>query len=272
MPDTPSAPDFLSQDRPNTARIYDYLLGGYHNFEIDRMAGDAAIQIYPEARFTARACRAFLRRVVQYLAEQGIDQYLDIGSGIPTSGNVHEVAQSIIPDARVVYVDIDSVAVAHSQAILKDNPHATAIRGDLRKAGEILGHSDVRRVLDFERPIAVLMLLVLQAVFDDDEACGAVRILRDALAPGSYIAVSQGTRDDAPEGVLDRLNQLSRGTPTPVRDRTWDETARFFEGLELLEPGVVRPPQWRPESEDDPFLDRPEAVLVWAGVGRKPSS
>ena len=259
-----------SSDRPNAARIYDYLLGGYHNFEIDRQAAEYAVQVYPDSRLSAQACRAFLRRVVWFLAEQGIDQFLDIGSGIPTAGNVHEIAQQVNPDARVVYVDIDPIAVAHSQAMLTDNPTATAIRADARQSDQILAHPEVRKLLDFERPAAVVLLLILHAVPDDDEAYGIVRTLRDALSPGSYVAISHATRDDAPPGVLDQLEALTRGSSTPTIDRTLAEVERFFEGLELVEPGLVRPPLWRPEGPDDVQLDHPERVLVWSGVGRKP--
>ena len=263
-------PDAESSDRPNAARIYDHLLGGYHNFEIDRKAADYALQIYPDSRLSAQACRAFLRRVVRFLAEQGIDQFVDVGSGIPTAGNVHEIAQQVNPDARVVYVDIDAIAVAHSQAMLKGNATALAIQADARQSDKILAHPEVRKLLDFERPAAILLLLVLHAVPDDDEACGIIRSFRDALAPGSYVAISHATRDDAPPGVLDQLGALTRGSPTPTIDRTLAEVKRFFEGLELVEPGVVRPPLWRPEGPDDVQLDRPERVLVWSGVGRKP--
>jgi len=263
-------PEGIPLDKPNAARIYDYLLGGYHNFEIDRLAAEKVIEIYPDSRLATQACRAFLRRVVNFLAEQGIDQFLDIGSGIPTVGNVHEVAQRANPAARVVYVDIDPVAVAHSKAILKDNPNATAIQADARQPERILGHPEVQQLLDFDRPVAVLLLLLLHAIPDDEEAYSLVRTLRDALVPGSYIAISHGTRDDAPPGVLDQLNKLTKATPTPTKDRSWAEILHFFEGLELVEPGLVRLPLWRPEGPDDIFLDQPERVLVFGGVGHKP--
>ena len=265
-------PETVPPDKPNASRIYDYLLGGYHNFEIDRLAGDRVVEIYPDSRLSSQACRAFLRRVVNYLTEQGIDQFLDIGSGIPTVGNVHEVAQQAIPDASVVYVDIDPTAVAHSRAILKDNPNATALQGDARWPDKILSHTEIKRLLDFDRPVAVLLLLVLHTIASDEEAYGAVRTVRDALAPGSYVAISHGTRDNAPPGVMDQLQKLSAGTPTPTIDRTRAEIERFFEGLELVKPGVVRPPLWRPEGPDDVLLDQPERVLVFAGVGRKPEA
>jgi len=262
--------DEVQMDKPSVARLYDYLLGGYHNFEIDRLVAKRIIEIYPDSGPSAHACRAFLRRVVNFLVEQGIEQFLDIGSGIPTVGNVHEVAQKANPDARVVYVDIDPVAVAHSRAILKDNPNATAIRGNVVQPDQILNHAEVKSLLDFDQPVASLLLLVLHTVLDDEEAYDAVRTLRDGLAPGSYIAVSHGTRDDAPPGVVEQIAKLSAATSTPGQERSRAQIQRFFDGFELVEPGLVRPPLWRPEVSDDIFLDQPERVLIFGGVGRKP--
>jgi hypothetical protein len=263
------APDDFLANKPNLARIYDCLLGGYNNFEVDRLAAKKVLEADPHARLSAYANRAFLRRVVNFIVEQGIDQFLDIGSGIPTRGNVHEVAQRANPAARVVYVDIDPVAVTYSLNLLKDNPNATAIRADARRPGEILNHAEVKGLLDFSRPVAVLLLLVLHSIPDDEEAYGAVRILRQALAQSSTIAVSHASHDDAPPGVIEKLEKIGADSPTPGRARSRAEILRFFEGLELVEPGLVRPPVWRPEGPDDIFLDQPERVLVWGGVGRK---
>lgn len=262
--------DDIHIDKPNIARIYDYLLGGYHNFEIDRLAAKRVLEITPDAQLQGYACRAFLRRVVEFLAGQGIDQFLDIGSGIPTAGNVHQVAQKINPDARVVYVDIDPVAVAHSQAILEGNSNATAIRGDVGQPAQILDHAEVKNLLDFSRPVAVLLLLVLHAIWDDEEAYSTVRTLRDRLVPGSYIAISHGTVDDAPPEIIEQMAKVSAGTSIPTRPRPWAQIQRFFDGLELVEPGLVRPPLWRPEGPDDILLDQPKQTLSFGGVGRKP--
>jgi hypothetical protein len=263
-------PEGVDLERPNSARMYDYFLGGYHNFEVDRLASEKALEIYPDGRLGAQACRAFLRRVVNFLVEQGIDQFLDIGSGLPTLGNVHEVAQKVNPAARIVYVDIDPVAVAHARAMLKDNPSASAIRVDARWPDEILNHTEVKDLLDFSRPAAVLFLTFLHYVGDDDQAHNTVGTLRDALVPGSYIAISHGMYDDAPPGVAERMEKLSAGTPTPSRYRSRAEIREFFEGLEVVEPGLVYIPLWRPEGPDDILLDEPERVLVFGGVGRKP--
>jgi hypothetical protein len=269
MPTNTWIPDSTPLDMPSVARIYDYMLGGYHNFEIDRQVARKLLEIFPETRLAAQACRAFLRRVVNFLVEQGIDQFLDIGSGLPTLGNVHEVAQKANPAARVVYVDIDPVAVAHSTAMLNDNPYAAAIWADARQPDLILNHPTVKRLLDFSRPAAVLFITFLHYLVDDDQALSSVRTFRDVLAPGSYIAISHGTSDNAPPGATEGAEKLSAMTPTPSKYRTWADILKFFEGLELVEPGLVYIPLWHPEDPDDVFLDRPEEVLNWGGVGRK---
>ena len=259
----------MDLERPNAARIYDYLLGGFHNFGPDRMVAEKFLEIYPDARLGAQASRAFLRRLINFLIVQGMDQFLDLGSGLPALGNVHEVAQRANPAARVVYVDIDPVAVTHARTLLEDNPNATAIRADARWPEEILNHEEVKGLLDFSRPVAVTLLLILQAIPDDEEAYGAVRTLRDALVPGSTLAITHMTRDGAPPGILEQMERLSAATSTPGKQRSRAEILRFFGGFELFEPGLVYLPLWRPEEPDDVFLDEPERSLVFGGVGRK---
>jgi SAM-dependent methyltransferase len=262
-------PDDAAQDRPSPARVYDYLLGGFHNFEIDRLTAEKVLLITPHLRLTAQISRAFLRRAVRYLAEQGIDQYLDIGSGIPTAGNVHEVAQSANPAARIVYVDIDPIAVAHSRAILVANPRATAIREDVRAPDHILRDPEVTKLLDFGRPIAIVLATVMHYVPDDAQAYAAVRRLREAMAPGSFLVIAHGTPEMQ---TADREKQLAEAIQriTTTKVRTADEILLFFEGLELVEPGLVLTPLWRPEGPDDVGLDTPELSLSLVGVGRKP--
>jgi len=262
-------PDDFLADKPNASHMYDYLLGGYHNFEIDRLAAKQVIEFYPDVRLASYACRAFLRRVVNFLVEQGIDQFLDIGSGIPTVGNVHEVAQKANPAARIVYVDIDPVAVAHSRALLKDNPNATAIRADGRWPDQILDHAEVKGLLDFSQPVGALLLLLLHAIPDDEEAYTAARTLRDGLASGSYMAISHNTYYQAPLEVVKKMEEMSARTPTPGKIRSRVEIRRFFDGLELVEPGLIHLPLWRPEGPEDVFLDQPERSLALGGVGRK---
>ena len=263
-------PEGIPLDKPSPARIYDYNLGGYHNFEIDRMVAEQINKIYPDMALNARVCRAFLRRVVEFLVTQGIDQFLDIGSGLPTVGNVHEIAQGASPATRVVYVDIDPIAVAHSKAILADNPNAAAIQADAGHPDQILSHPVVEDLVDFSEPMGVLLLTVLHYVVEDEKAYGAVRVLRDALVPDSYIALSHLSYDDAPPEIIEPLRQIGARSEIPAKARSYAEALRFFDGLELAEPGRVRPPLWRPEGPDDVLLDSPERVLGWAGVGRKP--
>ena len=260
----------LSQDKPSPARIYDYLLGGYHNFEVDRKAAQQFVEMLPDIPIYFKANRAFLRRAVSFLADQGIDQFLDLGSGIPTVGNVHEVAQKVNTSARVVYVDNDPVAVRHSKTILNGNPHSAAISGDIREPEAILDHPETRRLLDFTKPTAVLLLAVLLFVTDDEAAYRLVRVVRETLAPGSYIVISHPTEEGLPPENLEQGRRLYAASGAPVNIRSYAQIERFFEGFELLEPGVVKAPLWRPEGPEDLLLDKPESVGYYVGVGRKP--
>jgi hypothetical protein len=262
----------IDQKPATAARIYDYHLGGTHNFPADRAAAQAVTERFPQTPAVARAARAFLRRSVRFLADSGMRQYLDIGSGIPTVGNVHEIAQGVAPESRVVYVDIDPVAVSESLELLEGNPNATAIRADVRTPGAVLGHPEVRRLLDFDQPMVVLLCAVLHFVSDDALAKAAVAELMDAVPSGSYLVVSHaGTEDpDHEEGVELIKDVYKRQTATPFTPRTRAGVTQFFDGLELVEPGVVWSPLWRP-APDDPadFRDRPEQAVGFGGVGRK---
>jgi O-methyltransferase involved in polyketide biosynthesis len=257
------------------ARIYDYYLGGTHNFPADIEAAKQIVAQYPMMPAVARANRAFLRRAVGYLVDAGVRQFLDIGSGMPTVGNVHEIAQQAAADSRVVYVDIDTVAVAESQELLGDNPLATAIRGDVRTPEEILDHPQVRKLLDFDQPIALLMVALLHFLPDDDVAHRAVSTLVDALPPGSYLAISHGTTEglqlsSAMEDAVTHNQEVYRKqTATPLHLRSQAEIARFFTSAELVEPGLVPVLLWRP-APDDPtdFADNPAMSGVLAAVGR----
>jgi hypothetical protein len=263
----------MDQKPATAARIYDYHLGGTHNFPADRAAAQAVAERFPLTPAIARTGRAFLRRAVRVLADSGVRQFLDIGSGIPTVGNVHEIAQGVAPESRVVYVDVDPVAVSESLEILEGNDRATAIRGDVRNPRAILGHPQVRRLLDFDRPVGVLLCAVLHFVPDDAEARGSVSQLLAAVPSGSYLVVSHAGTDvpGADEGVEAIQDVYKRQTATPFTMRSRAAVTGFFEGLELIEPGVVWSPQWRP-GPDDPadFLDRPELSVGLCGVGRKP--
>jgi O-methyltransferase involved in polyketide biosynthesis len=264
--DNPTQPD---RERPSAARIYDYLLGGFHNFEVDRAAAKKITGLLPDMPLYMRTNRTFLRRIVRFLTDQGIDQFLDLGSGIPTVGNVHEIAQQANPSARVVYVDNEPVAVTHSRTILEDNPRATVIQADMRQPEVILGHPETQRLLDFNKPTAVLLHSVLLFV-TDEEAYRVVRAMRDALVSGSYISISHPTDDETPPDQGEQAKRLYAAMGTPVRIRSYNEVEKFFEGLELVEPGLVYVPLWRPEGPDDLLLKDPEMSAYYAGIGRKP--
>lgn len=255
---------------PSVARMYDYFLGGHHNFPADRAAAEQVIAIHPDFPQIMQANRAFLRRAVRFLLAQGITQFLDLGSGIPTVGNVHEVAQQTNPGAHVVYVDSDPVAVTHSAALLTENPHATIIQADARQPEQILSHAEARRLLDFSQPIGLLLVAFLHFVTDDAEVIGLVRGLHDTVAPGSYIAISHATSEFISRDLAEQGVEVYRRSSNPVKPRARVEIARFFEGFELVEPGLVATPLWRPEGPDDVFLDEPQRSVAVAGVGRKP--
>ncbi len=270
MDESGRIPQDIDYERPSAARIYDYLLGGYHNFEVDRAAARQFVEMLPDAPLYFKANRAFLRRVVGFLIDQGLDQFLDLGSGIPTVGNVHEVAQRANPSARVVYVDNEPVAVRHSLTILEENPNATAILGDIRQPEAILDRAETKRLLDFSKPTAVLLLAVLLFVTDDEEAYRLVRVLRDALAPGSYMAISHPSEEGLPPEKVEQGRRLYAASGTPVNIRSRAQIERFLEGFEIVEPGVVKAPLWRPEGPEDLLLDTPDAIGYYVGVGRKP--
>ncbi len=254
--------------RANVARVYDYLLGGTHNFLADQDVGRTVIAVEPNARAIGRANRAFLGRAVRFLAAAGIRQFLDVGSGIPTEGNVHEVAQAAAPGARVVYADMDPVAIAHSRAILTGNDDTTIIDADLREPGKILGSEDTRRLIDFSQPAGLMLVAVLHFLQDADDPWQVVATLRDALAPGSYLVISHGTTEGSP-GVAQAAEKIyQRGVSAGLCMRTRQDILRFFDGFELVEPGLVEIPCWRPDDGSTP--DQSKFWGGLAGVGRKP--
>ncbi|WP_041832432.1 SAM-dependent methyltransferase [Actinoplanes sp. N902-109] len=249
--------------RPSSARIYDALLGGNHNFAADREAAQHLLTAIPLAGEMARANRAFLNRAVQYMLDRGVRQFLDIGSGIPTVGNVHEIAQRRVPDARVVYVDIDPVAVAHSNDILKDNPWAAAIQADLRFPEAVLEHPSVRRLIDPEQPIGLLLVAMLHFV-PDDGAYEAVGALRSILPRGSYVVISHGVSDTPADAAQEQVTALYRRTDVAAaHGRTRDGIMRFFGDAELVPPGLVWVHEW-PDGGDG----EPHGTAVIAGVAR----
>jgi SAM-dependent methyltransferase len=249
------------------ARMYDYMLGGKDNYAADRAAVDATLELYPGAAFTARSNRAFLGRVIRYLAgEAGIRQFLDIGTGIPTAGNTHEVAQAAAPESRVVYVDYDPIVLAHARALLDSSDQGATeyIDADLRDTDKIL--TLAARLLDFTRPVAVTLISVLHAVPDSDDPHAIVARLLDAVPPGSYLALSHWASDLLDTETKDGLRDIgSRMVQQQLALRDREQVARFFAGTDLVEPGLVRVEEWRPE----PGTAGPGTSSLWGAAGRK---
>ena len=253
--------------RAHQARIYDYLLGGKDNYAADRAAADEALTIYPDWAFTARANRAFLGRVIRYLAgEAQIRQFLDIGTGIPTAGNTHQVAQAIAPESRVVYVDYDPIVLAHARALLTSGEAgATAyIDADLRDTGTIL--TKAAELLDFTKPVAVTLIAILHAIPDSDDPHAIVARLMDAVPSGSYLALSHlGPEFFDPETLREAQDVSGRRVQQQMTWRNREQVARFFEGTDLVAPGLVRVEEWRPE----PGPSGTDRSSLWGAVGRK---
>ena len=247
--------------------MYDYYLGGSHNLEVDRRMAREAISMWADLPTIMQSNRAFLRRAVRYVVSQGITQFLDIGSGIPTVGNVHEVAQQADSQARVVYVDNDPVAVSHSRAILAQTERTAVVHADLREPDSILEHPLVMETLDLDRPVALLMVAVLHFVPDEDDPSAALALMRDRLAPGSHLVLSHASADGRPE-VAGSHRELYRRTATPMTMRTHGEIAQFFDGFQIVAPGLVWLPLWRPDEVGDAGLP-PERTTGFAAVGRK---
>ncbi|SFN27827.1 S-adenosyl methyltransferase [Pseudonocardia ammonioxydans] len=233
---------------PNLARMYDYYLGGSHNFAVDRAAADRALRTVPHARTFALANRAFLGRVVRALVADGIDQFLDLGSGVPTVGNVHEIAQAADPAARVAYVDIEPVAVGVAGQVLADNPNATITHADIRDPAAVLAAPGVADLLDLDRPVAVLAIAILHALPDADDPAGILAAYRDACAPGSHLAVSHLAATSFSADQQKVVREVLDETPTPVTLRTREQLTEMLAGYEILEPGVCLLPAWRPDD------------------------
>ena len=261
---------------PNPARIYDYLLGGKDNYPADRDVAEQVVAIAPVTRDVVRDNRAFLRRVVRFLTQEaGIRQFIDLGSGLPTHGNVHEVAQAIAPDARVVYVDNDAMVVTHSRALLADDK-TLAIQADLREPDAILGHPEVRGLIDFDQPIALLLVAILHFIPDDQDPLGIVGRFRDALPTGSHLAISHSTRDVPVRPDMSaaemaemgaRVERLYQLTTAALVTRTRAQVEPFFDGFDLLDPGLVEIQLWRPDDQSSMLPGG-----FYGGVGRKRSS
>ncbi|GAA3552825.1 SAM-dependent methyltransferase [Amycolatopsis ultiminotia] len=279
VPD-PDAPEGVDLERPNAARIYDWFLGGTANWAIDREFGEQAVQTFPMIKTLAKAGREFLGRGVRYLTEQGIDQFLDIGSGVPTVGNVHEIATSVNPDARCVYVDNEPVAVAHSQVLLEREGVAhrhAVLQGDLRNPSDIWNRALETGALDPKRPIGLIMVGVLYFVGRDEPATEIVQKYLSLLPSGSYFLSSHLTNDGVttPDGELrDEIHEQYKRSSTPFHYRTRAEFGEFFDGLELVDPGIVWVSEWHPEAGESRssarLADNPSFSGGICGLGRKP--
>jgi SAM-dependent methyltransferase len=268
MDDLPALPG-VDPDRPSAARLYDYYLGGAANFAVDRDAAERLIAQVPEVRLIARTNRAFLGRAVRWLTERGVDQFLDLGSGIPTVGNVHEIARRTNPTARVAYVDNDRTAVVHAQHLLAGDPYTAAVYADLRNADQVRHSMVVRDILDLDRPVAVLACAVLHFIPDTDQPAAILAAYRRHLAAGSWLVISHGTADHRATSDVQAGLDAYAGTATPVTPRTRAQVGDLFAGWDLVEPGVVWAPQWGPEPGTE-AADVPERSSTWAGVAQRP--
>jgi SAM-dependent methyltransferase len=262
------APEDVDMDSPSPARVYDALLGGSHNFEVDRRAAQHGTAMVPDLPVSAAANRRFLRRAVTHLADSGIRQFVDLGAGIPTVGNTHEIVQAIDPGSSVVYVDIDAVAVAHATSILTGNDRAVAIRGDARSPETMLKDVERTGLVDLSRPVGVLMVALLHLMPDDDRPAEATAAVREALAPGSHLVISHLTSAQRPQEAARLSSEVAQRDRVSLVFRPRDAIAAFFGDFELVPPGLVELSQWRPDAAE---LDAGSggSSLYLAGVGRK---
>ncbi|SFK00648.1 S-adenosyl methyltransferase [Streptosporangium canum] len=266
--DSQAAPDGVDPNVPNVARMYDYYLDGKDNFAADRAAAEQILKLFPETRDSARENRAFLSRAVRHLVESGVRQIVDLGSGLPTQGNTHEVAHGVAPDTRVIYVDYDPVVCAHGRALLADGENITIVQADARDPEKLL--VALREHVDFDRPVAFLMLAILHFIPDESsDGAGAYEIVQrlcEASTPGSYLVLSHAI-DAKPDTTPEALEIYNRATAA-LSLRTHAEITRFFDGYELVEPGLVFPKDWRPD--DQPLIGAESTSIGYSGVGRKP--
>ncbi len=262
----------IDTSKPHPARMYDAYLGGKDNYAADREAVRQVLRAFPEVRAMARANRAFMQRAVRFLAgEAGIRQFIDIGTGIPSAGNVHEVAGQVAPGARVVYVDNDPIVHVHASALLTGSGATAIVLADLRDPGAILAHPKVRELIDFSQPVALLLVAIMHFLAEEEDPAGIVATLWDALSPDSYLALSHGTADFHPPGVAGEAATTYENATAPLVLRTLEQVCAFFGGFELMEPGLVQAPLWRPDGK--PPRPKDLAKLgIYAGVGRKAGS
>lgn len=256
------APSGIDTSGPHPARVYDYLLGGHDNYEVDRIQAEGLLVALPRLRDAARENRLFLQRAVRSIVGAGVRQIIDVGTGIPTSPNTHEVAQAVAPRTRVVYVDNEPIVQVHAQAILTKAPNTAFALADLRDPQAILDHPNVRAVIDFDLPVALLLVAVLHFVSQDPAQY--IAVLRDALVAGSYLAITHATADDVRDDV-DGAVKTYREAAVSVNPRDRREVLALFDGFDLVDPGLVTVAEWRP----DPGVPKPTRYGIYAGVGVK---
>jgi hypothetical protein len=266
MTEAGAMPEGADIDRPSAARLYDFFLGGRHNYAADRELGRKLLQAEPNARVIVRENRDFLGRAVRYLSEAGVRQFLDLGSGIPTQENVHEIAQRCDPEARVLYVDNDDGVIAHSKQLLRGNPLASVIKADLRHSEAVLAHPEFRRLIDLSQPVGLLMITVLHFIPESDDPVGIVAEYASVLPAGSYLAISHATSEAAPDTAAEVEDLMQANAANSAHTRKHDEIMRFFAGFEMVDPGLVYLPLWR---HDGQVPEHPERAWFYAGVGRK---
>lgn len=261
-----SAPAGVDTTKPNAARMYNYYLDGKDNFAADREAAEKVLEIAPETRHLARTNRAFLARAVRFLAGNGIRQYIDVGTGLPVMQSVHEIASGTVPGTAVVYVDNDPVVCAHARALLARSPGTAAVQADMRRPQDILGSAEVRELIDLTKPVAVLFAGVLHFITGDEEADRIVASFRDVMAPGSYLVISHATPASLGKTAREQGLAVYARTTAPVRLREPEQIAAFFEGLELVEPGLVNVERWHP----DRTVAEMSGAAMLGGVARRP--
>jgi SAM-dependent methyltransferase len=253
---------------PNVARVYDVLLGGKENFAADREAAARLLEVVPGAAVAARENRAFLGRAVRFLSEEaGIGQFLDIGAGLPSARAVHEIVRGAVPTPRVVYADNDPAVVRHAASLLGGSLSAGAVRADVRQPWDLFARPTVRTLINLAEPVAILLVAVLHFVEDHDDPWAVVNCYKDLMAPGSYLVISHVTADHLPAEAARRARAVYEGASAPGVARSREQVARFFGGLDMLEPGLVEVSRWRPDVIGAP----PEPALFYAGIGCKSS-
>lgn len=260
-------PTGVDTQTPSTARMYDYYLGGKDHYPADWEAAERVLAAIPDLPAVIRENRGFLQRAVRAMADSGIRQFLDLGTGLPTRENVHQVAQAVNPDARVVYVDNDPVVLAHARALLATDSQTTVVEADLRHPEQVLTHPQVTETLDFDEPLGVLFVAVLHFVTDGEDPAGIVAAFREAMASGSYLALSHGTAEYVSPDTATRVHQPYDGAISSIHSRSVEEIRELFSGFETLDPGIVPLHQWRP---DQPDTSAAMSTLGLAGLGRKP--